>query len=289
MLPMILVTGSTGFIGRSLCDALNQQELPFRAYSGRIDDLKALRAELVDVDTVIHLASAESHDRVRLLQQVDVHGTELLLDECRQADVARIIAVSRLNADPASMYALLRAKGEMERHIIRGGIPYTIIRSATLFGRDDRFLNVIAALAAWSWPFVWLPGGGRVAMQPLWVEDLVQCIMLSLKRDDQLNKTLEVAGEERLRYEEIARITLQAAGIKRRPISPAVKLMRPISAPLFAWWLKPPVTRFWLDRFSVPEVATVDSVYREFGFRPRLLHQQIAYLRGPGIRGRLFS
>ena len=141
MLPMILVTGSTGFIGRSLCDALNQQELPFRAYSGRIDDLKALRAELVDVDTVIHLASAESHDRVRLLQQVDVHGTELLLDECRQADVARIIAVSRLNADPASMYALLRAKGEMERHIIRGGIPYTIIRSATLFGRDDRFLT----------------------------------------------------------------------------------------------------------------------------------------------------
>ena len=286
---MLLVTGSTGFIGRSLCDALNHHDIPYRAFSGRMNDPAALRADLDGVDSVIHLAGAESHDRIRLLQQVDVHGTELLLDECRQIDAKRLIVVSRLNADASSMYALHRAKGEMERLVRRGGIPFTIIRSATLFGRDDRFLNTIAALAGWSWPFVWLPGGGRVAMQPLWVEDLIHCLLLSLERDDLENSTIEVAGEERLRYEEIVRVTLQAAGIKRRPISPAVKLLRPISALLFGWWLKPPISRFWLDRFSVPEVAPVDSIYRIFDFRPARLHQQIAYLRGPGIRGRLFS
>jgi NADH dehydrogenase len=285
---MLLVTGSTGFIGRSLCDALKQQERPFRAFSGRINDPSALRAELIDIDTVIHLAGAEARDRVRLLQRVDVQGTELLLDESRRADVRRLIVISRLNVDASSMYALLRAKGEMERLVRRGGIPYTIIRSATLFGRDDRFLNVIAALAGWSWPFVWLPGGGRVAMQPLWVEDLIHCLMLSLERNDLENSMIEVAGEERMRYEEIARITLRAAGIKRRPIAPAVKLLRPISALLFGWWLRPPITRFGLDRFSVPEVAPVDSVYQSFGFRPTLMHRQIAYLRGPGTRRRLF-
>jgi hypothetical protein len=92
-----------------------------------------------------------------------------------------------------------------------------------------------------------------------------------------------------MRYEEIARISVQASGIKRYPIAPAVKLLRPISALLFGWWLRPPVTRFWLDRFSVPEVAPVDTVYQGFGFRPTPLHQQIAYLRGPGTRRRLFN
>jgi uncharacterized protein YbjT (DUF2867 family) len=130
---MLLVTGSTGFIGRSLCDALKQHERPYRAFSGRMNDPAALRAELAGIDTVIHLAGAEARDRIRLLQQVDVHGTEILLDESRRADVRRLIVVSRLNADASSMYALLRAKGEMERLVRRGGIPYTIIRSATLF------------------------------------------------------------------------------------------------------------------------------------------------------------
>lgn len=285
---MLFVTGSSGFIGRSLCAALDQLERPYRTFSGRLNDPSALRAELFEVDAVIHLAGAEAHDRIRLLQRVDVHGTELLLDECRQADVRHFIVVSRLNADASSMYALLRAKGEMERLVRNSGLPHTIIRSATLFGRDDHFLNVIASLAAWSWPFVWLPGSGRVAMQPLWVEDLVRCLVLSLERDDQESSIIRVAGEERMRYEEIVRVTLRAAGLRRRPISPAIKLLRPISAVLFGWWLRPPVSRFWLDRFSVPEVAPLDSVYQNFGFRPRPMRQEMAYLRGPRIRSRLF-
>ncbi|UCG26035.1 MAG: NAD(P)H-binding protein [Chloroflexota bacterium] len=284
---MVLVTGATGFVGRSVVHVLQAADRPQESYSGRINDRLALREALEDADAVIHLAGAEARDRVRLLQQVDVEGTERLLNECRRAQVDRVIVLSRLNADPASMHALLRSKGEAERLVRQSGLPYTIVRSATLFGRHDRFLNVITGLAYWTWPTVWLPGGGKVAMQPLWVEDLVRCLVVCLDRPDLAGQTIELAGEERLRYREIARRALNTAGIRRFALGVTPKLVRPISAVCFGWLRRPPVTRFFMDRFTVPEVAPIDSVYRVFRFHPGRMSQHTSYLRDPGLRWRL--
>ncbi|MCI0394199.1 MAG: NAD-dependent epimerase/dehydratase family protein [Chloroflexi bacterium] len=285
---MILITGSTGFVGRSLMQTLQEEGRPAKTYTGRMNDPLGLRAELLDVDTVVHLASSEARGRDRLLQHVDVEGTERLLEESRRMEVRRLIFLSRLNADPHSLYPLLQAKGEVERLIRHSGLTYTILRSATLFGRDDRFLNLIAGLAAWSWPFVWLPGGGRVAMQPLWVEDLVRCLLATLDRPDLLDETVEVAGEERFRYGDVVRQILAVTGLRRIRFSPSVKLVRPVAALLFGWRRRPPVTHYFLDRFTVPEVAPTDAVRRQFGFVPTRMGQQMAYLRRPPLR-RLFQ
>lgn len=286
---MILVTGASGFVGRSLMAALTQSDLPARAYSGRINDPLALRSELVDITTVIHLASAESRGRVRPLQHVDIEGTERLLEECLRAEIGHLIFISRLNADANSLYPLLRTKGEVERLIQNSGIPQTILRSSTMFGRHDRFTNMIAALAAWSWPIVVLPGGGRVALQPLWVEDLVRCLLIVLEQPQRyLNKTIEIAGEERMRYATLVGRLLRAAGLSRLPLGPAVKLLRPLAMLLFGWWPRPPASRFFMDRFTVPEVVPVDTVFHQFGFRPSRIDRHLAYLRKPGLRRRLF-
>jgi NADH dehydrogenase len=285
---MLLVTGSTGFVGRSLMRVLERADRPVRAYTGRINDPVSLREALRNVDCVVHLAGSETRDRVRLLNHVDVEGTERLLEEMARATVGRLVFLSRLNAEPASMHALLRAKGQVERLVRHSGIPAVILRSATLFGREDRFLNVIAGLAYWTWPAIWLPGGGQVAMQPLWVEDLARCLAAAVDREDLLGETLELAGEERLRYRDIARHVLRTAGLNRLELGVTPKLVRPLSALLFGWWRRPPVTRFFMDRFSAPEVTAVDSVYRHFGFRPGRMAQHTSYLRGPGGRWRLF-
>jgi len=286
---MVLITGASGFIGRSLIPAMEGQERAVRPYRGNILDAVALPAAMSGVRTVIHLAGAENHGRPRLLRRVDIEGTERLLAEARRARVERVIVISRLNADPASVYPLLRAKGIVERQVRRSELPYTILRSATLFGRRDRFLNLIASLAAWSWPLVWLPGGGRVAMQPLWVEDLARCLVAILDRSDLAGKTLEVAGEERFRYEEIVRLVMLSANMKRMEVSPSLKLVRPLTSLLFGLWPQPPVNRFFMDRFTVPEVAPVDSVFRNFGFRPGLMSQHMGYVRGPRLSSRLFT
>jgi uncharacterized protein YbjT (DUF2867 family) len=286
---MILVTGASGFVGRSLMRLLTQAGRDARAYGGRINDPLRLRAELEGIDSVIHLCGAESRDRIRQLDHVDVEGTERLLEEGRRAGLKYLVVISRLNADPNSLHPLLRAKGEVERLVRQSGLPHTILRSATLFGREDRFLNVLGGLAAWSWPFVWLPGGGYVAMQPLWVEDVARCLVACLDRPELIGKTLEVAGAERLRYFEIVQQVLLTARLRRIPVSISIKLVRPLSALLFAWRRRPPVTRFMMDRFSVPEVAQLDSVLRQFDFHPARMAHRMTYLRQRNLRRRLFQ
>lgn len=284
----ILVTGATGFIGPSLMRLLARQGYAARPYTGRINDPLRLRQELEGIEIVYHLASAESRGRRRALQHVDVEGTERLVEESRRTGVRQIVVMSRLNADPSSLYPLLRAKGELERFVRRSGISYTIVRSATVFGLHDHFLNVIAGLSAWTWPFLVLPGGGKTPFQPLWVEDLARCLVQLPERPDLVGQIVEVAGEERIRYGDMARLIMRAAGLKRIALPVDLRLLRPANRLFISWWPYPPVTPFFMDRFSQSDIAPVDSVLRTFGFRPGRLIDNLGYLRRPGLRQYLF-
>lgn len=267
---------------------LAQQGHAARAYTGRINDPLRLRQELEGIDIVYHLASAESRGRRRALQHVDVEGTERLVEESGRTGVRQLIVMSRLNADPSSLYPLLRAKGEMERLVRRSGLPFTVVRSATVFGLHDHFLNVIAGLSAWTWPFLVLPGGGKTAFQPLWVEDLARCLVQLLQRPDLEGEVVEIAGEERIRYGDMARLIMRAAGLRRVPLPIDLRLLRPVNRLFISWWPYPPVTPFFMDRFSQSDIAPVDSVLRTFGFRPGRLIDNLGYLRRPGLRRYLF-
>ena len=108
---MILVTGATGFVGRSVTNVLTLNGYEWRAFDGRINSPEALRRQLAGVRTVIHLAGAETRGRGRLLRHIDVEGTQRLLEEAQRGGVQRLIVPSRLGADPNSLHALLRAKG----------------------------------------------------------------------------------------------------------------------------------------------------------------------------------
>jgi NADH dehydrogenase len=285
---MILVTGATGFIGRALTGALDHAGHEWRAYSGRMSDAPTLRDELEGVTTIIHLAGAEARGNRRLLQVVDVEGTQRLIEEARRAGVQRLIVPSRLNADPHSIHPLLRAKGEVERLVARGGIPYTIVRTATLFGRGDRFSEIILSLAIWSWPVVWLPSGGKMPLQPLWVEDYAYCLVSALGRPDLIGRTVAVAGAERLSYREVVHAILNVAGRQRVLLPLPTKLVRRLSWLLLSWWRWPPAGRFFMDRFSAPEVTDLDAMQHLFGLHPARFGETITYLNRRGMRWRLF-
>ncbi|MCC6261891.1 MAG: NAD(P)H-binding protein, partial [Anaerolineales bacterium] len=96
---MILLTGATGFIGRALVRQLSAIGYPLRALirpSARtprlpkgvsvevavvsLADVRGLRAALRDVDTIIHLASAENQGSRGNLSVADVQGTANLVE-----------------------------------------------------------------------------------------------------------------------------------------------------------------------------------------------------------------
>ncbi len=107
---MILVTGATGFIGRALIRHLFEagretrvlirpsrrsprlpKSLPMEVAVVSLSDERAIRAALKDVDSIIHLAGAESQGRNANLLTVDMKGTENLSRVAADAGIKRFL------------------------------------------------------------------------------------------------------------------------------------------------------------------------------------------------------
>ena len=155
---MILVTGGTGFIGQVLIRQLVEAGYPVRTLIrpsnlspnlpagisvevalASLKDVRGLRAAMVGVDSVIHLAGVERRGVEADLLEIEIQGTRNVIEASVDAGVDRLFFLSHLGTDRASAFPLLKAKAIVEEHIRRSGIDYTIIRSAVAFGPNDGF------------------------------------------------------------------------------------------------------------------------------------------------------
>ncbi len=297
---MILVTGATGFVGRALLPRLTEAGYPVRcllrpsrhtprlpkgvsvqAALATLDDERAVRAAMEGVETVIHLAGAEWRGLTGDLLAVDIAGTRALAQAAKDAGVGRFIYLSHLGADRASAYPVLKAKGIAEEYIRQAGVPYTTVRSAMLFGAEDIFVNVLAAMLRMAPGVFLMPGDGRTALQPLWVDDLATCLEWSLHDTSYLNQTIEVGGPEFVTLRGMIDIVLEALGAHRLVVP-----VRPVYLRAGAWLLeqalpRSPLTTRWLDYLAISRTCELTSVTRHFGLKPaRFTPGNLSYLRG---------
>ena len=224
---MILVTGATGFIGRSLiCHLFEARRevrvlirpsrrsprlptgVPVEAAVASLSDERAIRAVLKDVDTIFHLASAELQGRDANLLAVDMRGTDNLARMAVDAGVERLVYLSHIGASRSSAYPLFKAKGIAEEHIRRSGIPYTFFRSSIVFGQEDHFTTTLAYLLRAAPGIFPLPGGGHSMLQPLWVEDLVNVMIWSLDNPETINHAYDIGGSEYFSLRQIVEIIM---------------------------------------------------------------------------------
>jgi NADH dehydrogenase len=160
-----------------------------------LNDERGLRAALVGVDTVYHLAGVERRGAYANLMSVDIQGTRNVVYAAVDAGVDRIFYVSHLGADRASAYPVPKIKAIAEEYIRRSGLDYTILRSAILYGPKDGFTTGLARLLSAMPLFFLLPSDGRTLLQPLWVEDLVTCLTWALDDDRTLIRRLKWVGQ----------------------------------------------------------------------------------------------
>ena len=217
---MILVTGGTGFVGRALIRQLvdnGQQVRTLIRPSPRtpnlpkgvavevavasLNDERGLRAALRGVDVVYHLAGAEHQGARANILEVDARGTYNLSQAAAEMRIRRFFYVSHLGAGRSSYYPLLRIKGIAEEYIRRSGVPHTIFRTALLYGPEDHFSTALARILAF-FPVYIMPRGGEVLIQPLWVEDLVTCLLWSLDIPETLNHTFDISVSNTLCQQE---------------------------------------------------------------------------------------
>ena len=107
---MILITGGTGFIGNMLIRHLSSlgypikllirpskmtpnlpKGLPLDVAVAGFNDEKGLRAAMKDVDVIYHLAGAETQGRLAELTEVDIKGTQAVVNAAAQARISRFL------------------------------------------------------------------------------------------------------------------------------------------------------------------------------------------------------
>ncbi|MBI4731883.1 MAG: NAD(P)H-binding protein [Chloroflexi bacterium] len=296
---MILLTGATGFIGRSLTRQLVESGhrvrillrpsprtpslptgVPVEVAVTSLSDVRGLRAALRGIQAVYHLAGGEAEGGRANLQAVDIEGTHNLVEAAADAGVERIFYLSHLDADRASGFPVLKAKGIAEEFVRKSGVAYTILRGAVLFGPGDAFTTGLAMLLALSPGVMPLPAKGESLVQPLWVEDLATCLAWALENPETVNKTYEIGGSETLTLRQVVETIMEATHRSRLLVPWGNPSLRFLTVSLETAFPRFPTSVFWLDYLSVNRTCPVDTIPRVFGLMPARFASRLDYLRG---------
>jgi uncharacterized protein YbjT (DUF2867 family) len=294
---MILVTGATGFIGRALVRHLSDagqqvrvllrsspnsprlpRGVPMEVAVVSLNDERGVRAALRGVKQIYHLVSASSQGRRGNLLTTDIEGTRTLAQAAANADIERLIFLSHIGADRASAFPIQKAKGIAEEHIRRSGVPYTIIRSSVVFGPEDRFTNNLSALLRAIPGFFPIPSDGRSLLQPLWVEDLVTCLVWSLQNPEMVNHTYEIGGGEYFTLRQVLETLMGITHTRRLLVPLPPPYMRTLLVILDALIPNFNISTYWLDYVAVNRTCSVDNMPRTFGLMPARFAYRLDYL-----------
>ena len=294
----VLVTGATGFIGRAVLPKLTQADhqirillrpsptsprlpkgVPLEVGLSDLTDGHGVRAALLGIEAILHLAGSEGQGSRADLSRSDEEGSRTLAEAARETGVRQLIYLSHLGADRASAYPVMRAKAVAEESIRRSEVPYTIVRAAAVYGPEDRFTTSLATTLAVSPGIYFLPGNGSVPLQPLWVDDLATALVWALDEEGLVGRTYEVGGPEVLSWKAIVELVMAAGRLPRilaevRP--PLLRAAFRLGEMILPW---PPFTPFWLDYLAQSRTGALDTLPRAFGLQPSRMEHALDYLR----------
>lgn len=209
----IVVIGGTGLIGTKVVKNLRDKghEAVAASPSKGINTFtgEGLTKALVGAKVVVDVANAPSWEDKAVLEFFETSGRNLLAAETA-AGVGHHVALSVVGTDRLLASGYFRAKMAQENLIKASSIPYTIVRATQFF----EFVSSIAQLAT-EGETVRLPAA---MMQPI-VSDDVAAAMAEAALAEPLNGTIDLAGPERIRMDELVRQFLSAKGDNRKVIT----------------------------------------------------------------------
>lgn len=237
---MILVTGATSVIGGALLRRLTQRGGPVRCLVrdprrlgpervrvqialGDLADPQSFRNALRGVRTVVHLAAAIRDQPAGSIEELTGIATWRMVTAAERAGVQHFVYLSTLGASSHNRARLLRAKALAERAVLESDMPHTVLAPSIVYAPGDRFLTALQRMAM-VLPVVPVIGRGRALFQPIWADDVADCIVATLE-DHALGRTrLELAGPETLSARAMIELVLRAGGRER----PMVALPTPL-------------------------------------------------------------
>jgi uncharacterized protein YbjT (DUF2867 family) len=206
----IVVIGATGLIGSRLVNKLREDgHDPLAAAPDTgVDTItgEGLAEALTGAQVVVDVANAPAWEDAAVLDFFRTSSRNLLAAEAA-AGVGHHVTLSVVGTDRLPDSGYLRAKVAQENIVKAGPIPYTIVRAT-------QFFEFIGRIADWS------TDGDTVRLPPALVApeaaDDVAGTLADVAVGTPLNDTVELAGPEVFRLDELTRRVLDASDDPRR-------------------------------------------------------------------------
>lgn len=246
---MLLLTGATGLVGSALLRRLldDGQEVrclvrdprrlgPLRVRVqialGDLSDPHSFRNAMRGVDTVAHLATVTRDQPCGSIEELNALATWRMLAAAQRTGVERFLFLSSLGACSHHPARLMRAKAVAERAVREAPIRSIVVAPSLVYAPGDRWLSLLERLSRL--PVVPLPVGGHARCQPIWTEDVADCLLAALRRsateatDAAETRRYELAGPDTLTYDGFIHAMLRSIGRER----PIVRLPVPLASRL---------------------------------------------------------
>ncbi|EFH82567.1 SDR family oxidoreductase [Ktedonobacter racemifer] len=200
----IVVIGGCGLIGKKLVKQLRERDHQVMAASPStgVNTItgEGLAQALVGAQVVVNVANAPVWEDKAVLEFFETSGRNLLAAEAI-AGVGHHVALSVVGADRLPESGYLRAKVAQEHLIKASQVPYTILRATQFF----EFVGGIAQQAS---------DGQTIRLSPAFLQPILSDDVVASLADvtlwAPLNGTVEVAGPEQIRLDELVRRFLSA-------------------------------------------------------------------------------
>jgi uncharacterized protein YbjT (DUF2867 family) len=209
----IVVIGGTGLIGSKVVALLQEhghEAIPASPRLG-INTLtgEGLAEALDGASAVVDVSNSPNFEPAAVLEFFETSTRNLLTAEAA-AGVSHHVALSIVGIDRSPDNGYFQAKIAQEALIISGAIPYTIVRATQFMEFADGIAD-----AATSGNDVRI---APVAFQPIAAEDVARAVAKAAV-SAPLHGRLEIAGPDRLQFDEVIRRRLQARHDPRQVIA----------------------------------------------------------------------
>lgn len=224
----VLVTGSSGLIGREVSRLLLEKKIEvieFSTSNGKdISNPLQLQESMRGCAAVIHLAAIidESQSKEKIWK-TNVDGTQHVLDAAVQERVQRILFTSSVGVygetngtkteetplNPQTPYE--QSKAEAEKRVIANQelVPFTIVRPALVVG-PNKYWKQIFKIVQKNFPLI---GNGQNKWQTVYYKDVANAIVFLLLLDAAENETFIVAGNEKPTLKELLQTIRSQLGL----------------------------------------------------------------------------
>jgi NADH dehydrogenase len=218
----VFVTGGTGFVGRSVIQALRAHGhlvrcLVRRGSEGDLRGLEAIERVEGDVlardalaeamsgcDAIIHLVGIirERPARGVTFQTLHVEATENVIHAAADAGVRRLLHMSALGSRREARSRYHQTKWQAEEAVRASDLDWTIFRPSIIYGPGDGFVSVLATLVR-RLPVVPVLGNGEARLQPVSVPVVAEGFARALDQARSVGQTYAVGGPAALTFNQL--------------------------------------------------------------------------------------